>query len=337
MRLFFSVLVLAAATSASGQISAPSGQELLFPVNSPALPSAVPEDAAQRLLDFKDSDIKFNLESLMEILRDHRHEGWVLAAYPDPNTRRPLIGAGFSLDVEATVHPQRDPLNPHPFVEPSSAQLWQAAGLAPERLQHILDQFDRNAGAWTSKQYRRRVIRHTLPPQLTDEDATQLLRISAIQAVYNAKAYCRVFDRLTASQQMALSQLVFQMGTNLEEFVAFLGALNDEDNQRELAQLDGFMETDQEHWHTVQGTLIESQWARRYTVRAASVIAMFDPNYNQEPAVAEQRIEAVLRPPAEYQPRRRPAATMRVASYSRRSGRTHGRKVVHSRVKRKLT
>ena len=46
----------------------------------------------------------------MEILRDHRHEGWVLAAYPDPNTGRPLIGAGFSLDVEAALHLQRDPL-----------------------------------------------------------------------------------------------------------------------------------------------------------------------------------------------------------------------------------
>ncbi len=52
-----------------------------------------------------------------------------------------------------------------------------------------------------------------------------LLRISAIQAIYNAKAYCRNFDQLTAPQQMALSQLVFQMGTNLEEFVEFLGAL----------------------------------------------------------------------------------------------------------------
>ena len=102
-------------------------------------------DGAQALLDFKDSDIKFSLRSLMDILRDHQHEGWVLAAYPDPNTRRPLIGAGFSLDVQATEHPQRDPLNPHPFVEPSSAQLWQAAGLAPERLQQILDQFDHDS------------------------------------------------------------------------------------------------------------------------------------------------------------------------------------------------
>ena len=164
-----------------------------------------------------------------------------------------------------TVHPQRDPLNPHPFVEPSSAQLWQAAGLAPDRLQQILDQFDRDSSRWTAKQYRRKVIRHTLTPQLTEEEATRLLRISAIQAVYNAKAYCRGFDELTGSQQMAVSQLVFQMGTNLEEFVEFLGALNDENGARELPQLDGYIETDAEHWQTVQRTLIDSQWARRYT------------------------------------------------------------------------
>ena len=231
------------------------GGELSAPVQFSAAPSVsftlqgfspenpAPRDGAQVLLDFKDSDIKFSLASMMEILRDHRHEGWVLAAYPDPNTGRPLIGAGFSLDVPAAVHPQRDPLNPHPFVEPSSAELWQAAGLAPDRLQQILAQFDHNVTAWSPKTYRRKIIHHTLTPQLTEEEATQLLRISALQAIYNARAYCRGFDQLTGSQQMALSQLVFQMGTNLEQFVQFLDALNDNNNARELAQLDGYMES----------------------------------------------------------------------------------------------
>jgi hypothetical protein len=345
MRLFFPVLVFAVAASACAQIAPPAAQELSLSVESFASPSAslfpqgftLPGDGSQALLDFKDSDIKFRLRSLMEILSDHQHEGWVLAAYPDPNTRRPLIGAGFSLDVQATEHPQRDPLNPHPFVEPSSAQLWQAAGLAPERLQQILEQFDRDSTRWTAKQYHRKVIRHTLTPELTEEEATRLLRISAIQAVYNAKAYCRGFDQLTASQQMAVSQLVFQMGTNLEEFVEFLGALNDESGARELPRLDGYLETEPQHWQTVQRSLIDSQWARRYTIRAASVIAMFDPDYNQAPSAAEQRVEAVLRPPVEYRPKSRPAATLRVASYSKRSARTHGKKVVHPQAKRKLT
>ena len=88
----------------------------------------------------------------MNTLRDSRHESWVLAAYPDPKTSRPLIGAGFSLDVQATEHPQNDPLNPHTFLEPSSAQLWQAAGLDSERLQAILDRYDRDLKAWKKKE-----------------------------------------------------------------------------------------------------------------------------------------------------------------------------------------
>jgi GH24 family phage-related lysozyme (muramidase) len=261
----------------------------------------------------------------------------VLAAYPDPNTGRPLIGAGFSLDVPAVVHPQRDPFNPHPFVEPSSADLWQAAGLAPDRLQQILVQFDHNVTVWSPKTYRRKIIHHTLTPQLTEEEATQLLRISALQAIYNARAYCRGFDQLTGSQQMALSQLVFQMGTNLEQFVQFLDALNDNDNARELAQLDGYMESYPEHWKTVQGTLIDSQWARRYSSRAAAVIAMFDPEYSRGPNEAEQRIEATLRPPAPPRPRSQSTATLRVASYSKHSSRTHGKKAHSPQTKRKLT
>ncbi len=191
--------------------------------------------------------------------------------------------------------------------------------------------------AWSSKTYRRKIIHHTLTPQLTEEEATQLLRISALQAIYNARGYCRGFDRLTGSQQMALSQLVFQMGTNLEQFVQFLDALNDNDNARELAQLDGYMETYGEHWKTVQGTLIDSQWARRYSSRATSVIAMFDPEYSQGPNAAEERIEATLRPPAPPRPRSHSTATLRAASYSKRSSRAHGKKAHSSQTKRKLT
>src|SRR5271169_2566588 len=116
--------------------------------------SSLDGDAAQapcasgQLFDLSDSGVKFELGSLMNTLRDSRHESWVLAAYPDPKTSRPLIGAGFSLDVKAMEHPQRDPLNPHTFIEPSSAQLWQAAGLDSERLQIILDQYERDLKAW---------------------------------------------------------------------------------------------------------------------------------------------------------------------------------------------
>ena len=121
------------------------------------------------------------------------------------------------------------------------------------------------------------------------------MRISTIQAIHNARAYCREFDQLTAAQQMALSQLVFQMGVNLEEFVQFLGAINDL-SYRDPGQPGS--EAEAQHWKTVQSTLIQSQWAKRYTTRAVSVIAMFDPNYDQDPRAAEHTVQATLRPPS---------------------------------------
>lgn len=276
--------------------STPEPSALVAPntLEPPLVPSS------RLLFDFQNSDIKFNLQTLMDTLRDPNHEGWVLSAYPDPKTSRPLIGAGFGLDVPATEHPQRDPLNPHPFIEPSSAQLWQAAGLDPEQLQRILDQFDRDLEMWKKKRYRKKIKTHTLRPELTEDEAIRLLRISAIQAVHNARAYCRNFDQLNAPQQMALSQLVFQMGVNLEEFVQFLSAINSDPSESTLSQPNTNVETEDDRWKTVQRTLIESEWARRYSSRAATVIAMFDPDYVQDPRGAERRVEAILRPPAKH-------------------------------------
>jgi len=275
------------------------------PEAAQAAPTPLPATAPA--LSFDVSGTKFSLDSLMRELKDSQHEGWVLAAYPDPKTSRPLIGAGFSLDVEAREHVQSDPLNPNQFLEPSSAQLWQAAGLDPARLQSILEQFDRNLAKWNKKNYRKKIKTHQLKPQLTDPEAMQLLRVSALQATHNAKAYCRDYDQLTAPQQMALSQLVFQMGVNLEEFVQFLAVLNDEPMLQSVALTDGSTPSQVEHWKAVQQTLIDSQWARRYTTRAVSVIAMFDPAYDQNPKAAEQRIQAVLRPPAKHN-RKKPHA-----------------------------
>lgn len=318
----------------------------------------------QQLLAFKDSDVKFHLSDLMEILRDRRHEGWVLAAYPDPKTGRPLIGAGFSLDLPERQHPQNDPLNPHPFVEPSSAQLWQAAGLDPVRLQRILEQYDENLAAWKKKRYRRKIS--LLAPQITDEEATLLLRIAVIQSIENARAYCRHFDQLTASQQMALSQLVYQMGVNLQEFDRFLTLMNRASAAEPspagpaplgpaasgLSPINAALDSpaaispaaispassgdalsspvpaDSDYWNTVQHTLIQSQWARLYRTRAISVIAMLDPQYTDDPATAEQRIAATLRPPVSHRHRRH-AATLRSAAYTR-----HARRAAHGRSAR---
>jgi len=283
---------------------------------------ATAEPSLQPLLEFREAEIKFSLRDLMEVLRDRDHEGWVLAAYPDPVTGRPLIGAGFSLDVDATDHPQLDPLNPRPFVEPSSAQLWAAAGLEPERLRQVLDRFGSDVAAWPPEVYRRKIKTRALPPDITDEQALRLLRVSAIQAVVNARAYCRDFDRLNGPQQMALSELVFQMGVNLGEFVEFLSELNGDTYHRDLARPDLGAETDAQHWRYVQTALLDSQWARRYAIRASRVIAMFDPDYARSPRTTEARIEIVLRPPRTRS--RRKAATLRAASHGRRSGSRSG-------------
>ncbi len=89
----------------------------------------------------------------------------------------------------------------------------------------ILGEFhDRLDDTWNKKGFRRQIW--SLEPQITQADANALLRIGIIQAIDNAKAYCRNFERLGASQQMAMTQLVYQMGVNLEEFSTFLNLIN---------------------------------------------------------------------------------------------------------------
>lgn len=306
-------------TSASGKIGDP------LPLPTDVIPSGPEQNFAaapgahtvQQMLDSAASGVKFDLRDLMEILRDRRHEGWVLAAYPDPKTARPLIGAGLSLDLPAREHPQIDPLNPHPFVEPSSADMWQAAGLDPARLQSILGQFEDQMAAWTTRGFRKRIF--SLEPQITDEEATALLRVFALQAVYNARGYCRDFDRLTGPQQMALTQLVYQMGVNLQEFTSFLDQINNYSGEslNGSAHSASMMATDGAYWKSVQQSLIQSQWARLYRVRAIAVIAMLDPHYDDSPQSAERRVSAILHPPVSR--RRQPAARLERVSSKRPS------------------
>ena len=272
-----------------------------LPGSAHTTPAATADDAdVQALLAFRQSDVKFRLADLMEVLRDRRHEGWVLAAYPDPKTGRPLIGAGFSLDLPEREHPQTDSLNPHPFVEASSAQLWAAAGLEPARLQQILADYNARLDTWKMKRFRRKI--GNLEPQITDDQANALLRIAAIQAIVNARAWCRNFDGLSGSQQMAMSQLVYQMGVNLGEFTNFLALVNQ--NEAPATHAD---------WQAVQQSLEQSQWARLYRVRAVSVIAMLDPRYDDSPTVAERQVAAVLRPVRH----RRHHAALETAAYRR--------------------
>jgi hypothetical protein len=340
VRLGTAILGLAMGVSVFAQTpvgSSAEGDRSLLPADVPrvvpdapaiSVPSSTP--AVELLQGFREDDVKFDVRVLMNLLSDTRHEGWVLAAYPDPKTGQPLIGAGVSLDLSAREHPQRDPLNPNPFIEASSAELWQAAGLPPERLNQILDDFHSHLAVWGMREYRSQI--RELAPQISDREATQFLRIAAIQAILNAKAYCRSFDKLTGSQQMALSQLVFQMGVNLEEFSQFLSLINSDSVAAPLPKKAAA--GDVEYWRGVQQSLIQSQWARLYRVRAISVIAMFDPRYNQNPGMAERRVGATLRPAVVHRRRGRSSGSTQLASNSG-SGSHAGKRSRRTRSKRK--
>lgn len=322
-------------------------------------PVAAPSAALRMMEEFKDTDVKFDMNELVDILRDRRHEGWVLAAYPDPRTAQPLIGAGFSLDLPEREHPQLDANNPHPFLEPSSADLWQAAGFEPAKLDQILSVFYERRRTWSKRTWRKKLF--SLPAQISDDDAIQLVRVGAIQAVYNAKAYCRNFDQLNGHQQMAMAQLVYQMGVNLEHFNAFLTTINPgpaprgqqvvaadtaagtqaraadsqmfsqamQDATATPAVMDQ-MDQSPEYWLGVQKSLMGSQWAHKYRTRAISVIAMLDPAYSDDPTAAEKRVGAVLRPAVVHHRHkvRHAATTRQVSATKHRSGK--GGKAKHS-------
>jgi len=293
----------------------------------PSFPAVPPDSssASRLLFNLTDPHTKFRLERLMWILRDNRHEGWVRTAYPDPVTGRPLIGGGFSLDLDSTEHGQRNPRNPFTFVEPSSSELWQAAGLDLAELDAILDQFHQRQMAWGDTRFRQMIRAHVLPPDISEEEAIRLLRISALQAIHNARAYSVDFDHMNASQQMALTQLVFQMGVNLEEFATFLSAINVYNTDSHTGQHGAALS--KVDWKAVQGTLVRSDWARRYTDRAIAVIAMFDPNYAGGPRRAERRVRFWIHPPVHH---RRKSQRELAGNSSRQPG--PGRRTKRSQV-----
>jgi hypothetical protein len=174
--------------------------------------------------------------------------------------------------------------------------------LDSDRLQAILDQYADRLAKWKKRRFRQHIP--ALAPQITDEEATLLLRISAVQAIYNARAYCRNFDRMTGPQQMAVSQLVYQIGVNLVRFDDFLSLVNEgapasaqaATSAQDLDAASDTLASDRDYWRSVQHTLMQTQWARLYRTRAIAVIAMLDPAYDESPATAEHLVGASLRP-----------------------------------------
>ena len=328
------IMVLATSASAlaqSADMGLPQAPVAATSSDAAAIPVPSSTPAVQMLAGFRDSDVKFDVDLLMSLLRDRNHEGWVLAAYPDPKTGQPLIGAGVSIDLPAREHPQPDPLNPNAFVEAASADLWQAAGLDPLRLNQIMDDFHQKLTVWDMHEYRSHI--RDLPPQITEPEATQLLRIAIVQSILNARAYCRNFDQLTPWQQMGLSQLVFQMGINLGAFSQFLDLVNSDSIAAPIAKKPGAHEV--AYWNGVQKSLIQSQWARTYRPRAISVIAMLDPRYSQNPRMAERRVGAVLRPAVVHRHRGRSRGATQLASNSKSARRHPGKKSGRAHSKQK--
>lgn len=335
LTLTASTIALAWCMCSPAKASPANGREAQqFQLQVPALSPAIqPRNSAsgitpaeKELLAFRNSEVKFNVQSLMDLLKDHRHEGWVLTAYPDPKTHLPLIGAGFSLDLPARDHSQQDTLNPHQFLEPSSAELWQAAGLDPEVLQTILRRY--NTTPAPPVRHKSRHKRRAQVPDITSDQATKLLHVAVIQAIYNARAYCRNFDSLTAAQQMAMTQLVYQMGVNLESFNRFLFLMND-DSAAILTYGPGVFDAD--HWDDVQAALVQSQWARSYRARAVSVIAMLNPEYPDNPVTAEQNVSAALPAAIIPAPETQPHLQLRAVSYRKHASRQRRRQAGRSR------
>jgi hypothetical protein len=111
------------------------------------------------------------------------------------------------------------------------------------------------------------------------------------------------------------------MGVNLQEFGQFLSLINDgsKTTPADLPAADG-----ERYWSDVQHSLIQSQWARLYRTRALSVIAMLDPQYGNDPSVAEQRIAATLHPAVLRRHRHQRRASLRTATYMRTRARHSG-------------
>jgi hypothetical protein len=129
---------------------------------------------------------------------------------------------------------------------------------------------------------------------------------------------------------MALTQLVYQMGVNLEQFSQFLALINPGAGPRtamipmslpDVTQV-GLDQTPA-YWKGVQKSLIESQWARLYRTRAITVIAMLDPEYGDSPSAAERRVGATLRPAVVHRRHGHAVATRQVSATTHRG---HGKK-----------
>jgi len=221
-----------------------------------------PDTAAARL---RDSDIKFNLRSLMSTLRDTSTK---LGAgrLSDPK-QPPANWRWFQPRSSVREHPQTI-RSIHSFLEPSSAQLWQAAG-STLRAFRPYQQFDQDLAAWSKRKFPAQDPNHDLTPDLTGtKHAT--LRISASRR-FTKRAPIAVSLTVTASADGAQPARLSD-GRQSGRVHSLPWRINDDPLSRCLAvaRRDGDR---RQHWKTCKACSSRATGPALRT-RAVAVIAM---------------------------------------------------------------
>jgi hypothetical protein len=129
---------------------------------------------------------------------------------------------------------------------------------------------------------------------------------------------------------MAAAQLVYQIGTNLEQFTDFLNTINKAHVRDPLpvngnvAHQDMHFTPTGDHWKDVQLSLMHSQWYRKYQPRSVAVVAMFDPEYDLgHSRQAERKVKVLEASLYRHAPVRGHAQKHATAAHSGTPARSH--------------
>ena len=164
MSKFFSIVAMTLFLGLPALSQNPSGAEPNTLATAPVAQSAqVPSEAAvsptvRMIANFRDwTSSSMSMRWWIFCATGGTKAGcWRLIPTQD---RTAAIGAGFSLDLPEREHTQTDPLNPHQFLEPSSAGPVVAAGFDPRRLDDILKVFYERKRQWSKRTWRRQIYR----------------------------------------------------------------------------------------------------------------------------------------------------------------------------------
>lgn len=267
----------------------------------PAKPPTPPRQEEPLFSDV-DKYLKFDVRELAEQLRSKKHEDWRLVAYTDPahKAEAPIydIGAGFNMSIPVDkVRGEEGDLYQHHRVrvEPSSKKLWTSAGLSAEQFDGTIKKVQERVAKF-GHDYRKNFplfkALHEDPAQhdISEADAEKLLMISIRHAAHNAMGYAKDFPTMTKHQQMAMTAIVYQIGSNLEQFEKTLTAMNNNDKLDRLrasgASPKEIAKAEKSHWQNVAALFSQSDWARKHKGRAARVLAWLNPEYGQEKSLA---------------------------------------------------